>query len=100
MKTKTTDQSPEEFYRRVKRQWGIVDEPGLTLLSIAKKCLTEMQAYEVIIATEGAIVLDRFHQAKANPACMLLKESRAHFLQTVKSLNLDLESLDPDAKKA
>src|SRR5206468_355022 len=79
------DQSPEDFYRKVKKQWAIVDEPGLTLLSVAKRCLSEMQGYEAIIQAEGAIVEDRFRQKRANPACTLLKEARAHFLQTVKS---------------
>ena len=81
------------LYRKVVRQWRIVDEPGLSLVLTACQCLDEMRESQAVIAKEGAIVLDKFKQPKLHPATQRLKEARAHWLQAVKMLNLDLESL-------
>lgn len=40
---------PEQFFEKVKRQWGIRDQPGLSLLALAAKCLGEIQQCEAII---------------------------------------------------
>ena len=81
------------LYRKVVRQWRITDEPGLSLVLTACQCLDEMRESQAVIAKEGAMILDRFGQQRLHPACQRLKEARAHWLQAVKMLNLDLESL-------
>ncbi|MEK7752463.1 MAG: hypothetical protein AAB654_11145 [Acidobacteriota bacterium] len=84
----------KRLYGKIRRQWKIVDEPGRTILLTAMQCLDEMRASQGIIAIEGAVVLDRWNQKKPHPARQNLKESRAHLLQALKALDLDLASLE------
>jgi P27 family predicted phage terminase small subunit len=84
----------QSLYRRVRAEWQIRDEIGLHLLRTACECCDEMRAAQAVIEAEGAIVKDRFGQARLHPATQRLKESRSHMLMALKALNLDLDSLE------
>ena len=43
---------------------------------------------------DGIIIRDRWGQEKPHPATVIEKEARAHLLQSLKALNLDLDSLE------
>ena len=97
MKNEQFDKLSDEakrLYRKIRRQWAVKDEPGLTLVLTVCQTLDEMREAQAIIAKEGSFVIDRFAQQRLHPATQRLKEARAHWLQAVKMLNLDLESLE------
>jgi P27 family predicted phage terminase small subunit len=79
---------------RLKREWRIQDGAGLLTLLTACQALDRLREAQAIIAREGIIKTDRFGQAKPHPATQVEKEARAGLLQSLKALNLDLESLD------
>jgi hypothetical protein len=88
--------SPEaqRLQRKIQKQWKIRDEPGISILWTAMRCWDQIHQAEEILQRDGLIVKDRFGQDRVHPAAQVLKESRAHFLQSVKALNLDLETLE------
>lgn len=90
------------LFDKIGREWAIKDQSGKLLLATAETCYLEMRQAQQILALEGAIVKDRFGTAKLHPGCQREKEARAHLLACLKSLNLDLETLEEtdDAEKA
>lgn len=83
-----------KLYSQIQDQWQIAEQPGCSILLTAMECWDQMREARIIIRRDGAIVKDRFGQDKLHPAVQLLKEARAHFLASVKALNLDLGSLE------
>lgn len=82
-----------QLYRKMAKEWGIRDKTGLFILETALVAWDEMRAAQEILEREGTIVKDRFEQDKLHPAAQREKECRAHLLQALKGLSLDLESL-------
>jgi len=96
MNTQVKQLTPEagKLYRKIRRQWQIRDEPGLTLLLTACQALDRMREAQKLLAAEGIMRADRFGQDKPHPATQVEKESRAGLLQALKGLSLDLDSLE------
>jgi len=88
------------LYRKIAKEWAIRDQAGQLLLRTAMQAFDEMGAARTVLETEGVYVHDRFKQTRLHPAAQREREARAHMLQALKSLNLDLSSLDegPHAK--
>ena len=86
-----------KLYRKIRRQWDIRDEPGLTLLLTACQALDRMREAQKLLTAEGIVKADRFGQDKPHPASQIEKESRAGLLQALKGLNLDLDSLEANS---
>ena len=81
------------LYRKIRRQWAIRDEPGLTILLTAVQALDRLRTAQRTLAVEGIIKPDRFGQDKPHPAVEVEQKARSGLLLALKSLNLDLESL-------
>ncbi|MEK7750431.1 MAG: hypothetical protein AAB654_00850 [Acidobacteriota bacterium] len=82
------------LYNRVRRQWAIRDEPGLTILLTGMQALDRLRQAQATLAAQGIIRPDRFGQDKPHPAMQVEKEARAGLLLALKALALDLETLD------
>jgi len=83
-----------KLYRKIADEWSISDAAGLLLLHTALEAWDELRQAQEIIQRDGPITKDRFGQDRLHPACQRAKESRAHMLAALKSLNLDLDSLN------
>lgn len=94
--TKPTDLTPasQKLFRRITRDWGIVDEPGLTFVLTAMQCRDRIEEARAVIRRDGITVLDRYGVPKLHPAVSVEKQARAGLLAALKALNLDLETLD------
>jgi len=99
MKKQATDEVPrlskeaETLYKTVAETWGIEDEPGKVTLLTACQALDRLREAQDAIRQDGLLLTDRFAQKKLHPATVIEKDSRAHLLQALKALNLDLDSL-------
>lgn len=80
------------FVRNIEREYSITDVAGRRLLQIAGECIDRMRSAQQLIRQHGVLIQSR-DGLRANPACQLERDARAHFLQTLKALNLDLEPL-------
>ena len=74
-------------------QYRIRDGVGLALVTTAAEALDRMTEAREAIDKHGAIVIDRYGNPKANPACHIERDARAGFLAALKALNLDIEPL-------
>jgi P27 family predicted phage terminase small subunit len=88
--------SPEakQLFKKLATEWNIADEVGRLLLISALECYDEATSAAATIKREGLYVKDRFEQLRLHPAAKRQKESRAHMLQCLKQLGLDLASLE------
>jgi P27 family predicted phage terminase small subunit len=92
--------SPEakRLLDRLKKQWGIDEEPGLTIALTLCQSLDRLRQAQEILRQDGLII--RITRAsgqvdvKAHPAAKIEQDARAHVLQCAKALNLDLETLE------
>ena len=82
------------LHARLTKEWNICDGAGQITLLTACQALDRLREAQRILAVEGIVVLDRFNQSKPHPASTIEREARAGFLQALKAMNLDLESLE------
>lgn len=81
------------LYEAVQADYGIDDGAGLTLLATAAESLDRLREAQAQIDEHGQLILDRFGQLKANPACGIERDARRDLMAALKALNLDLEPL-------
>ncbi len=81
------------LYQDVASEYEIADSAGIALLTTACECLDRMRAAQRAIDEHGEMTLDRYGCPKINPAVVLEKDSRAHFILAIKALQLDLEPI-------
>jgi phage terminase small subunit len=91
-------EAAQKLFRRIQRQWAIRDEPGRTVLVTALEALDRLRQAQELVKIEGLQTKDRFGQKRPHPMLQVEKEARAHWLQSLKALNLDLESLESEVK--
>ena len=82
------------MFRKLRAEWGIEDHAGRFLLARAMECWDRLREAQALIAQEGLLKADRFGALRPHPATQIEKEARAHLLQCLKSLSLDLDSLE------
>lgn len=82
-----------KWAEKIAEDFGIVDDHGLLLLSMAGEAYDRVKEAQKIIEAEGMVVLDRFQQQKAHPLLACERDSRAQCMAAIKQLNLDLEPL-------
>jgi phage terminase small subunit len=82
--------SPEaaKFHADVVREYRIDDPAGLTILGLACQALDRIREAQRAMATDGAIVKDKWGFPKAHPATQVEKDARSAFLRAIGSLNL------------
>jgi P27 family predicted phage terminase small subunit len=80
-----------KFWTQLQGAYGISDEGGLALLSLAATAYKRLLEAQRLIDAEGIVVKDRFGHAKPHPACTLERDSRISVLAALRELGLDLE---------
>ena len=99
---KTPPDAPKDLSSAAKAWWKTLvsdygiegnDSAGLLLLETAMRALDQMRAAELSIAEHGQVSPDKNGQLRPNPSCVILRDSRAAMLASLKALNLDLEPL-------
>ncbi|HVW69190.1 MAG TPA: P27 family phage terminase small subunit [Steroidobacteraceae bacterium] len=78
----------------IREEYDIKDPGGLLILASAVEAFDRMRQAQRRLKREGLTVKDRFGQAKAHPAAVIERDSRAAMLAALKQLNLDLEPLE------
>jgi hypothetical protein len=84
-----------DLKQRLLDEFDIRDAHGLAVLDAALRAFDVMQAAQKLVDERGVCVVDRWNQLRANPACVVLRDSRAAYLRGLQMLNLDLEPLEP-----
>jgi phage terminase small subunit len=81
------------LFFNLQRDYEIKDPDGLTTLSLG--CLQFQRVLEAraIVAKEGAVIEDRFHQKKEHPAVAIERSATDAMLRAFKQLGLDCEPL-------
>ncbi|MFZ1429140.1 MAG: P27 family phage terminase small subunit [Geminicoccaceae bacterium] len=82
-------------WRKLADEYGIADDAGLLILNTAFEAFDRMREAQAGIEKEGSTIVDRFGQLKAHPLLPVERDARAAFLSALKSLNLDVEPLNP-----
>lgn len=82
-----------EWWQRIMDEYDIADTAGQLLLLSAMEAFDAMREAQTAVDKHGPVYLDRYQQPKANPACAVVRDSRAAMLSALKALNLDLEPL-------
>lgn len=86
----------KKLWRELRDQYGISDSAGLLILASAMQAHTRAERARAIITKEGEVVLDRFQQRKANPACQVERDARSGMLMALRQLKLELPKALPD----
>ncbi|WP_215906022.1 hypothetical protein [Thalassobaculum litoreum] len=81
------------WWSKIVEEYGLDDDAGLLLLTVALEAFCRMRGAQSIIKREGASCRDRFGQLKANPMLVVERDSRAGMITALGKLNLDLEPL-------
>ncbi|MBN1379682.1 MAG: P27 family phage terminase small subunit [Gammaproteobacteria bacterium] len=79
-----------DLWKIIVADYEIVDSGGLALLTTACECLDRMRQAQAAIKKHGALIKDRYGCLKSNPACVLERDSRNGYLQSLKALQLDV----------
>ncbi|MBI3776772.1 MAG: phage terminase small subunit P27 family [Gammaproteobacteria bacterium] len=90
---KTLSAEARKLWRDLSTEYSIEDSAGIRLLQTACEALDSMRTAQALIDTHGVATLDKYDQLKANPACAVMRDSRAAMIASMKALNLDLEPL-------
>ena len=83
----------KSWWKKLTEEYDIDDQAGLLILETAMRAMDRMTMAAALIDKHGAVVIDKFQQLKANPACAVERDSRAAMMGALKSLNLDFEPL-------
>jgi P27 family predicted phage terminase small subunit len=81
------------YWRKVVKHWEL-DPHQPAILREACKCLDNIAAAEQRLAKDGPILVDRFGQAKAHPATLLVRDYRGLFARLVRELGLSAATED------
>ena len=91
---KTLTAEARRWWVRLVGEYTIEDEAGLLLLQTALEAFGTMRKAQELLCHDGLVTKDRWGQARAHPATVIVRDSRAQMLAALKALNLDLEPLN------
>jgi len=77
------------YWEELRLEWRIEDKAGLLILQTAMEAFDRMRAAQTNIKQDGITVVDRFGQAKPNPACVIERDSRAAFSSLIRQLGIE-----------
>ena len=80
--------SARKLWIRLREDFEISDAAGLGLLEIACLAYARMHEAREVIEKDGAVVLDRFGQAKANPAVAIERDAAGTMTRALRALHL------------
>jgi hypothetical protein len=81
----------EDLVQSLRAEFGIEDAGGRALLAVIKEARIRQLEAQAVIDAHGAVVKDRFGQLRANPACVVERDSRTAILSALRQLHLDVE---------
>lgn len=91
-------QPPRHLSAEAKRLWRelfdefvLDDAAGTALLRVAVEAFDRAQEARVMIKRDGPVLLDRFDQKKAHPACAIERDARGQFMSAIRALKLEPE---------
>lgn len=70
-------------------EYDIRDPGGLAVLEVAMQALDRLNDARRSIASEGAVIRDRFDQLRPHPSVQIEKDARHGFLAAIRSLGID-----------
>jgi hypothetical protein len=84
--------SPEakNWWNRIFSEYALDDSPARLLLQTALEAFDRQRECAAAIAKDGAVVTDRFGQAKPHALLAAERDARAQMMAALKALNLDL----------
>jgi phage terminase small subunit len=77
-------------WQELQNEYRIEDAGGLSILRLHVEALMTAQSAEEILRRDGMTTVDRFGQARAHPAAVILRDARSQMLATLRALNLDV----------
>jgi P27 family predicted phage terminase small subunit len=83
-----------KIWTQINNKW-ILDDAALVILESALESFDRMREAQQILKREGIVIKDRFGQEKQHPASLIERDAKNSMLRALKSLNLDLEPLNP-----
>jgi len=92
---------PRHLSKSSKRWWAKIigtwqlEPHHVELLSQAAGCLDRMEAARLVVATEGAIIRDRFNIPREHPAAKQERDEKLLFAKLCREMNLDPEPSEP-----
>ena len=81
------------IWRTLVKEYGIVDSGGLEILRQGMEAFDRAEKCRVSIDKVGLVVKDRFGAVRPHPLIACERDARAAYLQALKQLNLDVQSL-------
>jgi phage terminase small subunit len=93
--TKGLKGEAKAFFLQLRSEYAIEDPGGLYSLKMAAAAYQTFLSQDKIIKDQGSSLVDRFGQAKENPACSIQTRASAEMRNWLKTLGLDLEPVRP-----
>ena len=90
----------QKFATRLRAEWSITDEPGLTLVDLAAQASAELEEARRQVARDGITIRNRFGVLVPHPAITIQGAALRRLLAALKMLDLDLESVGEEAEDA
>ena len=81
----------KRWWTRITSAYGVSDPASLLTLQTALEAYDRATEARELIDAEGAVIRDRFDQAKPHPACVIERDSRSALIQGLKALGLHEE---------
>ena len=91
-------EAANRFATRLRREWAIVDEPGLTLVGLAAQASADFEEARKQIMRDGMTIRNRFGVLIQHPAIAIQTAAQRRLLGALKMLDLDLESVGGEAE--
>jgi phage terminase small subunit len=74
--------------------WELADPSGIALLDELCCCYDRLQEAKAGLKQHGAVMTDRFGQAKMSPWFLAVRDETSAFVRLSKALNLEVEGQD------
>lgn len=98
MRNDRTPDCPRGLSAEAKRLWRgfhaeyeLTDRHALAVLEAGLRAHDVAQEAARVVAEHGVAVVDKYGQLKPNPACAVMRDSRAQWLRALAALGLDLD---------
>lgn len=76
------------MWQQLRADFTIDDAAGLALLGAACAAYQRAEEARAIIDKAGAVIVDRFQQSKAHPACAIERDARGQMISALRALRL------------
>lgn len=88
------------LWKRIVTEFGLVDSPGVALLTAGLEAHDRMREAQAAIAKDGATFRDRFGQLRAHPAVAIERDCRDAWMRAIRQLGFSVEPVGPVGRPA